>query len=176
MSVLDGWTTANRVALAALALSAALAAAAAVDARTVDPLPGAPAPRHAAPMPEVAARAGSASDAAILAAVARDPFRPDRKRPPGRYRMPGEAAPAPVPPPVFEPPPQPINVRLLGTVVLPDGTGLAALAGPNGEGKVVRTGQSMEGYRLVRVTPGSATLQGNDTTVVLRTEVMGGTP
>jgi hypothetical protein len=174
MNLFAGWTMANRVALAVLAASVLLVAGAAAGARRVEPLPAAPAPRRAAPMPEVAPRAGGASDAAILAAVARDPFRPDRQRPPGRYRMPGEAPPEP-PAPVMAPPPAPAVVfRLLGTVVLPDGSGLAALAGPTGESRVLRVGQSMDNFRLTRVTPGSATLAGEDTTLVLKTEPAGG--
>src|SRR6185436_16139998 len=97
-----------------------------------------------------------ASDGVVLAAVARDPFRADRKRPPGRYRLPGEPAPpsAPAAMPMGTPAPPVYSYRLLGTVVLADGGGLAALAGPTGEGKVVRTGQSIDQFRLVRVTPG----------------------
>ena len=119
-------------------------------------------------MPEVRVPARDASDGVVLAAVARDPFRADRKRPPGRYRLPGEA-PSPAPAiPMGTPAPPVYAYRLLGTVVLADGGGLAALAGPSGEGKVVRTGQSIDQFRLVRVTPGSATLAGADTTLVLR--------
>ncbi|WP_420130511.1 hypothetical protein [Longimicrobium sp.] len=127
-------------------------------------------------MPRVVPRTASSSDAAILTAVARNPFRPDRRRPSGRYRMPGEAPPPdasalPVAPaaPVY-------NLRLLGTVVLPDGSGLAALAGQMGESRIVKTGQSFEGFRVTAVGNGSATLRGNDTTLVLRTTSAGGTP
>ncbi|HEU0054723.1 MAG TPA: hypothetical protein VFQ39_16165, partial [Longimicrobium sp.] len=95
--------------------------------------------------------------------------RADRKRPPGRYRMPGEPPPVEAPPAnAFVPPPPPPALRLLGTVVLADGSGLAALAGQNGQSRVVRIGQSMDGFRLVRVTRGTATLRGNDTTLVLK--------
>jgi hypothetical protein len=34
---------------------------------------------------------------------------------------------------------------------------------------VLRVGQSIEGFRVVRVAPGVVTLQGADTTLVLRT-------
>ncbi|HEX5726141.1 MAG TPA: hypothetical protein VFX98_11785, partial [Longimicrobiaceae bacterium] len=109
------------------------------------------------------------SDAAVLAAVARDPFRADRKRPPGRYRMPGEAVTLPeTPAPVAMEAPAPVYLfRLLGTVVMPGG-GLAALAGQAGEGRVVRVGQEFEGFRLTRVGPATATLVGPDTTLVLQ--------
>jgi hypothetical protein len=118
-------------------------------------------------MPDVRPRAAAGSDAAVVAAVARDPFRADRRRPPGRYRLPGEAVAAPVAPPTEQPVPV-WNLRLLGTVVLPDGRGLAAMAGQSGESRIVRTGETIDGFRLTRVTPGSVTLTGNDTTLVLR--------
>ncbi|HEU4556782.1 MAG TPA: hypothetical protein VFS20_02995 [Longimicrobium sp.] len=174
MSMLAEWTASNRIALGVLAASLLVLGATAAQARRVEPLPGAPAPRRAATMPRVVPRTAAHSDAAILAAVARDPFRADRRRPPGRYRPPGEAPPPaaaaiPVAPaaPVY-------NIRLLGTVVLPDGSGLAALAGQTGESRIVKTGQSFEGFRVTRVNNGSATLRGSDTTLVLRTPAAGG--
>jgi hypothetical protein len=59
-------------------------------------------------------------------------------------------------------------LRLMGTVVLPNG-GVAVVAGAEGEGRILRVGQEMAGYKLVRVGPGTATMRGEDTTVVLRT-------
>lgn len=174
MSILAGWTTPNRIALGALAASLLLLGATAAGARRVEPLPEQPAPRRAAAMPKVVPRTAARSDAAILAAVARDPFRPDRRRPSGRYRMPGEAPPPAAPAVPVAPPAMVYNIRLLGTVVLPDGSGLAALAGQTGESRIVKTGQSFEGFRVTRVNNGSATLRGNDTTIVLRTPAAGG--
>ncbi|HEV7590048.1 MAG TPA: hypothetical protein VGO40_18165 [Longimicrobium sp.] len=168
MSDLERWTLLSRAVLGALAVSAALAVAAAAEWREVHPLPSAPPARPVAAMPEVRVPARDASDGVVLAAVARDPFRADRKRPPGRYRLPGEPAPLPAAVPMGPPPPPVYSYRLLGTVVLADGSGLAALAGPTGEGKVVRTGQQIDQFRLLRVTPGSAILAGHDTTLVLR--------
>ncbi|HYH83186.1 MAG TPA: hypothetical protein VEX86_25545 [Longimicrobium sp.] len=170
MSALERWTLFARAALGALAVSAALAGAAAAEWRQVRPLPAAPRARPVAAMPEVRVARHDASDQVVLAAVARDPFRADRRRPPGRYRLPGDPAPpsAPVGAPAFDPAPRVYAYRLLGTVVLGDGGGLAALSGPTGEGKVVRVGQQIDQFRLARVTPGGATLVGSDTTLVLR--------
>ena len=174
MSMAAGWTPANRIALGALAGAALLLFVAYAEARRVEPLPERPAARRAAAMPEVRPRAAAGSDAAILAAVAKDPFRPERNRPAGRYRMPGEAVPSAMAPPAPVAAPAPVwNLRLLGTVVLPGG-GLAAIAGQTGESRVVRVGQEIDGFRLVRVTPGKARLEGNDTTLTL--EMPGGTP
>jgi len=168
------WTPENRAALAGLAASALLCAAAALGARRVEPLPAAVAPARGAAMPRVAARRAAASDAQILAAVARDPFRPDRRRPPGRYRLPGDP-----PPPEAQPAPYaavaaPPELTLLGTVVLANGRGLAALAGQGGESRVVRVGEEMDGFRVVRVGNGTASLSNGDTTLVLKTQ--GGAP
>lgn len=176
MSFLARWTPANRIALGALAASILLCALAFAGARRVAALPDPPDPRPAPTMPDVAARPEAASDAQILSAVARDPFRPDRRRPPGRYRLPGDAPP-PEAQPTYDytpPPPAPPTLSLVGTVVLEDGRGLAALAGQGGESRVVRVGEEMDGFRVVRVTSGTATLSNGDTTIVLRTE--GGTP
>jgi hypothetical protein len=171
MSVLDGWTPANRAALAVAAASALLCLSAWSGARRLAPLPeeGAAVPAEA--MPQVAARTPDASDAQILRAVARDPFRPDRRRPPGRYRMPGEAAP-PEPQPVFdygEAAPILPAFTLLGTVDLGGGRGMAALGGAGGDSRIVRVGEEIEGFRVLRVGNGTATLSNGDTTLVLKT-------
>ncbi|HSU15694.1 hypothetical protein [Longimicrobium sp.] len=168
MSALARWTLASRASAAALVATAALAVMAFAEWRDVQPLPRAPRARAVAAMPEVRVARRDASDRVVLTAVERDPFRADRRRPPGRYRMPGEPAPAPVATPAVAAAPPPVYVyRLLGTVVTESG-GLAAIAGPSGEGKVVRLGQPIDQFRLVKVTPGSATLAGHDTTLVLK--------
>lgn len=172
MSLLAGWTLSNRIALAAAAISAALCGTAVADARRLDPLPRRAEPEAMEAMPRIAARPGDPSGVLVLAAVARDPFRPDRRRPPGRYRLPGEAMPAAMPtytPPVYTAPAPTYSFRALGTVILPDGSGLAAVAGQSGEGRVLKVGQSIDGFRVVRVAPGVVTLEGSDTTLVLRT-------
>jgi hypothetical protein len=175
VSVFYGWTAANRIALAVVAASILLCALAASGARRLAVLPREGEPRPAAAMPEVVARANAGSDAQILSAVARDPFRPDRRRPPGRYRLPGQAPPPEAPPAYdYTPPPAAPPFGLLGTVVLPNGRGLAALSGQGGDSRIVRVGETMDGFRVVRVTSGAATLTDGDTTIVLTTQ--GGTP
>lgn len=172
MSLLAGWTLSNRIALAAAALSAALCGTVVADARRLDALPRRAEPEVMEPMPQIASPPGDETGVRVLAAVARDPFRPDRRRPPGRYRLPGEELPPAMPAytaPAYTPPAPTYAFRALGTVILPDGSGLAAVAGQSGEGRVLRVGQSIEGFRVVRVAPGVVTLEGNDTTLVLRT-------
>jgi hypothetical protein len=177
MSLLPGWTLSNRIALAAAALGAAICGTAVADVRRLDPLPARAEPEAMEPMPQIASSITDDGGVRVLAAVARDPFRPDRRRPPGRYRLPGEAMPSVAPvytAPTYTAPPPSYAFRALGTVILPDGSGLAAVAGQSGEGRVLRVGQSIEGFRVVRVAPGVVTLQGADTTLVLRTPEGGG--
>lgn len=171
----DGWTAENRAALAVLAASALLLGSAVYGARRIAPAPEAGEARALAQMPDVAARA-PASETQILRAVARDPFRPDRRRPPGRYRMPGTEPPPSAPSTDFgySPPVAAPVFTLLGTVVLGDGRGMAALAGLGGESRIVRVGEEMDGFRVVRVGNGTATLTNGDTTLVLETQ--GGAP
>jgi hypothetical protein len=173
MSLLAGWTLSNRVALAAATLAAALCGTAVADARRLDALPRRAEPEAMEPMPRIAQPVRDDAGVRVLAAVSRDPFRSDRRRPPGRYRLPGEELPAAAMPtytaPSYAAPAPSYSFRALGTVILPDGSGLAAVAGQSGEGRVLRVGQSIEGFRVVRVAPGVVTLQGADTTLVLRT-------
>lgn len=172
MSVLAGWTPANRAALAATVASALLCLSAWSGARRIAPLPESGDPVPAAAMPDVAARPPAASDAQILRAVARDPFRADRRRPPGRYRMPGEPPPPEPQAPAYEYAATPVlpAFSLLGTVVLGDGRGMAAMGGQGGESRIVRVGEEIEGFRMLRVGNGTATLSNGDTTLVLKTE------
>lgn len=171
MSFLDGWTPANRAALAVTAVSALLCLSAWTGARRLAELPDEGVAVAPEAMPQVAARTPDATDAQILRAVARDPFRPDRRRPPGRYRMPGEPAPA-EPQPVFDyaaAAPIVPAFTLLGTVDLGGGRGMAAMGGQGGESRIVRVGEEIDGFRVVRVGPGTATLSNGDTTLVLKT-------
>ncbi|HEY0151359.1 MAG TPA: hypothetical protein VGB92_05135 [Longimicrobium sp.] len=168
MRLFAGWTTANRAALGLLVASASLCVSEAAGARRLEPLPTYARAAKPVPMPRVTQRGGG-SDAAVLAAVSRDPFRADRRRSPTRLTVgtPIQAPAAEYVEPGAGPSPA-ASFRLLGTVALPGG-GLAVVAGVDGQGRVLRVGQSLGGYRLVRVGPGTATLTGADTTVVLRT-------
>jgi hypothetical protein len=167
MRLFAGWTTANRAALGLLVASAALCASEAAGARRLEPLPTSARAAKPVPMPRISRRGGG-SDAAVLAAVSRDPFRADRRRSPPRLTV---GAPIQAPAAAYVPAAAPspaASFRLLGTVATPGG-GLAVVAGMDGQGRVLRVGQALAGYRLVRVGPGTATLTGEDTTVVLRT-------
>jgi hypothetical protein len=129
-----------------------------------------PAPRGGALVAPASAAAPRASDASksdrlILAAVARDPFRPDRTRPPDRYRVPGRSEPVAAES-VSVPSVPPL--RVLGVAVLADGRGVAAVELPGEPPRLVRVGEEFAGFRLISLLPGEARLESKDTTLVLR--------
>ncbi|MET0398233.1 MAG: hypothetical protein ABW277_15635 [Longimicrobiaceae bacterium] len=180
------WSAANAAALVLLLSCAAIVGA--VAQREVSAGPPGPAPAAApARSPAAAAaapRAAGARDAAaldrlVLETVARNPFRAERSRGAGRFRLPGSEAPAgppgaatapaavqlPPPPPPRLPTPQ---FRLVGTAVLGGGGGLAAIEVPGAPPRVVNVGESISGFRLESVTPVEARLRGADTTLVIR--------
>jgi hypothetical protein len=161
----------SRVALAGLAGAGLLAAAAVIGAIRLAPLPtaatddGMVAVRRAATV-RPAADSARIPEVLVLSAVSRDPFRPDRQRPSERYLLPSERRPAmllqrPV-----------LQVRLIGTVMGPGG-GAAALQQPGRAPRMLEVGDSIDGYRLLRVEAGSAALQGPDTTITVRVDSLG---
>ena len=102
----------------------------------------------------------------VASGVSKDPFRPERNRPPRRYRLPGDRtadlqARASVPPSLT-------RIRLLGTAVVPGRPGLAAFQVPGHHPRTLRVGQLLEGFELASVERGIATLVGLDTTLVLQ--------
>lgn len=155
------WTPSSRIALAALLLAAGLVAGAVARAVVLAPLPSSVPSAGPADMPTVDDRP-SVSREAILAAVARDPFRRERRRPPDRYRPPGERSSARRATPSGPAP------RVLGVAWLPDGSGVAALALGRASARVLRVGDTIGEWRLVRVEEGRAHVAGRDTTVTLR--------
>ncbi len=157
--------------MGALIIGTAVCTAAAIDAWRVDPLPIASASESAGPagleMPDLPQRVVPTTESVILAAIARDPFRSDRKRPRSRYRLPGErrsrakrAARVAA---------SYARLRLLGTAVVPGGKNLAAFHIPGRPSWVVGIGQVVQGLELVEVHRGAVTLTGRDTTLILRT-------
>jgi hypothetical protein len=141
----------------------------AADAPVSDAAPGAAvettpeneaarAPMGAA-IPPGADRSGLGIDALRLAAE-NDPFRPDRRRPPERYRMPGEEV-DDVPPP--EPPPLP-PFRVVGTAVTANG-GFALVQLAETTPRVVNVGERLIGYTLDSVNGEFATWTGEGRTL-----------
>jgi hypothetical protein len=162
MRLLRDLSPAGRAAFGALCFSVMVLIAAAYDARRLEPMPR---PQSAVSSMTLAdpVRPPAALPQAVLAAVERDPFSADRKPAADRYRMPGEAAPAPAPPPASVP-----FIQLHGLITLPSGEGLAALYAMGRASQVVRVGQTFEGFTLERITAQEVVLVREDTTLTLR--------
>ena len=163
MNTIRFWGWSSRAALGVLVLAVLTAIAAGFGAWRLDPLLLSASDPIELAMAEVPARGDALSPSAVHAAVARDPFRPDRSRPANRYQLPNERAAAAARArqltPVLS------RMRLTGTAVLPDGQGLAAVSIQGGPSRVVRVGGSIEGLRLIGVDRGMAAFAGLDTII-----------
>lgn len=164
MNMFRRWDPASRLALGALALASAAGVAAGIEAWRLRPTPAATgSDAIELSMASPVHTADHASESLVLTAVAKDPFRPDRKRPASRYKLPEERAAARA----TRLPPALSRMRLLGTAALPGGQGLAAVEIPGRPSRVLRIGQTLEGLRLVAVERGTAKFEGADTTLIL---------
>lgn len=147
------------LAMAAILFVAALARAIAVEPPpNVDPMVPDPVvePDGDAAVPPPDPSRPITLDAVRMAADA-DPFQPDRQRAP-RYILPSERQTDVEGPP---PPPPAPPFRLVGTAVVGQG-GLAVLTLDDDEQppRLLEVGDFMEGYRLTRVQPFGATMEG----------------
>ena len=157
MSRLEAPTRRESVATLAVAVAAALAAVAFARMARIDPPPDA----RSSPLVRYGASADSASGAvhapaarAADAALASDPFDPERRSP---YAEPVAPAEGPAERPVgIE------LVRLLGTVVLPEGGGFVVYQLPSEVPKTVRTGERIGVLTLISVFPGRALFEASD--------------
>jgi hypothetical protein len=86
-------------------------------------------------------------------AIDQDPFRPERRRPPERFPLPDD--PVPDPAPVLAAP-DPGAVRLIGTVVMPEGRSFAMCQVAGEPPKLVRLGETVGDLTLRRVDQGLA--------------------
>lgn len=158
--------TATGSGLAILAFTAAVilfgrALAGALVIEPVPPAAGDPADGAAADETDAARR--PLSSEALALAVDADPFQPDRRRHPDRYRLPGDVEPpAPALPP---PPPPPPPFRLIGTGIAADG-GVAVIEIEN-TARVLSVGETYLGYTLTAVEPDNALMTGAEQAVRL---------
>jgi hypothetical protein len=115
----------------------------------LDPLPIARAPNMVADAIPVSRTTGAVD---VTPAVELDPFRPERRRAPARYPVPGDA------PPRLEKPPEtaPSAVTLVGTVMSLDGSGFAMVAIAGSPSRVVRVGQTVGELMLKKIEQGKA--------------------
>ncbi len=175
MTNLRRWDWVSRTALGAVVAGSVLFVAALFEivrsSAVVVPLEDTPASRASGMVVLQAVQAEPVNSATTVvgAAVAGDPFRADRRRSPRRYRFPGERRTRrAIPVAANRRRPSLPRVNLVGTVGGGDGKGIAAFRMPDRTSKVIRVGQSISGFKLVRVDRGSATLVSPDTTLVLR--------
>lgn len=131
------------------ALGVGFVARVAWQAMVLDPLPVSRAPAAASTSIQATS---SPAGVDVTPAVELDPFRPDRRRPPARYAVPGDA------PPVLETAPaaKPGAVALVGTVMSLDGSSFAMVAIDGSPPRVVREGQTVGELTLKRVEQGKA--------------------
>ena len=100
----------------------------------------------------------------VFAALDKDPFHPERRRPGVPFRLPSEAAPT-----VAAAQAPAAGVQLLGTAVAPGGGGVAMFRWPGSAPRLMRVGERLNGWTLKRVRPGEAEILSEaGTTVVLR--------
>lgn len=96
----------------------------------------------------------------LIAAVDKDPFHPERRRPAQRFQLPSAAPPVPR---VAD-----ANVRVVGTAVSPDG-GFAMCSWAGGAPRIVRVGDRLGDWTLSKVMPGAAEFTGAaGSTIVVR--------
>jgi hypothetical protein len=91
----------------------------------------------------------------LAAAIGKDPFHPERRRPAQRFRLPGEAAPGAD---VVSSEP----FKLIGTAAMAEGKGFAMCQLGAEPPKLVRIGESIGGLTLKSVQPGRASFVRSD--------------
>jgi hypothetical protein len=174
MIAIHEWSIGNRVALGVVVtVLAGLAARLPAMQRTAGSPDIAVAERIALPaLPEAGVMSGDSIARVVAAAVSVDPFQPQRTRPAVRFRARGargEVAPADGASPQVVPATNaPASAMTLqGIAHLANGNALAVLSVRGGAAQLVRVGQSLDQFRLTRVDSSSATLVGNDSTIIL---------
>jgi hypothetical protein len=181
MMNLRDWSAGNRVALG-ISVLAMIAAGTRLHAMRRSASDGDVTIAERVELPAVPVAFGPSGDSlarVIAVAVGADPFQPGRTRPAVRFRARGAqgdgapldsagaavaAAAAPTP-----------AMTLQGIAHLGNGKALAVLSVGGGAAQVVRVGQSLDQYHLIRVDSTSATLVGADSTIILHLRDVTGT-
>ena len=150
--MIDTHSRATRLALTALGLSIVLCAIALVRVLLVDPLASASGENlRTAPITATSFVTAPDSGPVTDALPANDPFDPDR----ASLRLePSSDAPVRV----TDIPPATVSVRLLGTVLLPNGASFAVCQLPSAIPRSVRVGDSIGGLTVVSIERGHVVL------------------
>jgi hypothetical protein len=175
MMILDDWSVGNRVALASLALAALTAVARSPMTSGGDRMPHLRSDtRIELPaLPGATQMSGDSTAGVIGAIVGVDPFQPARTRPAARFRprVYGDEQLAQQPaslPAAATAGVAAGSIALQGIAHLANGGALAVLSVRGAAAQLVRVGQSLDEYRLIRVDSSSATIVGPDSTITLR--------
>jgi len=107
----------------------------------------------------------------VLAGVGKDPFHPERRRPARRFQMPADQAALAAR--RLENQATAASLRLIGTAVSGDGRGFAMCAWQGGTPRIVRVGEQVSGWTLLKVTPGAAEFTTPAGRVVVRVQKAG---
>jgi len=159
------WDSWSRTALAALLTGGAALVASLKTAVDLDPLPRPSAGRQAFELSDLPAPDPDVTAYAVLKVTENNPFRPDRHRPQERYLPPAQrmsASQITARPSILVP-----SFDLRGIAWAPGGGGLAVLGLAGRPARLLRQGATIESFRVESIDPGSVTLVGADTTVVL---------
>jgi hypothetical protein len=163
------------VVLSALCVTAAVAAAGSAlwGALVLEPLPAAR-PAYTSDSFVVSPHRSTLATDQVLAAVEKDPFRADRRRPATAFRLQTESGATharAVPAAAVTA----TAVRVIGTAVLPQGGGFAICQRTGGSPTLVRLGGTLGDLTLKAVEPGAATfLTAAGATLVVRVAQSGG--
>jgi hypothetical protein len=153
------WSPGMGAAVALAAISAALMTRSLIRAMVLTPLPLPSAAQGASDSGQPGATP-TVPQALSAAAVEHDPFRPERRRPAERFRLPGERGPNTAAAPSSLPP-----IRLIGTAVIGDG-GFAMCQRASDAPKLVRVGEKFGDLTLRSVRQGRAVFRAADGTSV----------
>lgn len=161
-----------RMGLAAACISGTFLIGAVVKAVRVDYMRGGAESNSLLAMPGSPTPAPGYDLDRVLAAVAQDPFNPERRRPGVRFRLPAQRAAASA----RREATQAIDtsLRLVGTAVASNGGGFAMCAWQGGNPRIVKVGEKVGDWTLRRVLPGAAEfVTSAGTTITVRVPKLG---
>lgn len=149
-----------RVPVAMLIGSVTLLTIAIARAADIEGVPGARTSSPSTPQPPFESPQAE-SAAFVFAALDRDPFHPQRRRPSERFRLAAATATASVGQgaPLTRNAPDQLDLVLVGTVVASDGPGFVMAYSGAEPPRVVRVGQRIGDHELLRVGRGRAVLR-----------------
>lgn len=114
-------------------------------------------------LPQQAGARNAKGDSLVGVTVMHDPFRPERRPPPSRFRMPGEPA---EPTGSAHVDAGDVRLRLVGTAVSLGGRDFAVCQAGADPPKLVHVGQELNGFTLLRVNKERAVFRDSSGTTI----------